>query len=92
VYAAVDVPHSIVVAVAAGMLDGFYESGLRWDIAAGAAIAEAAGATVVELQSTMLPNPLVVAANARLLQALVTVLVEAGAANRAKPQPGLTQA
>ena len=45
-------------AVAAGTLDGFYESGLRrWDIAAGAAIAEAAGATVVELQSTVLPNP-----------------------------------
>jgi myo-inositol-1(or 4)-monophosphatase len=34
-------------AVAAGILDGFYESGLRrWDIAAGAAIAEAAGAPV----------------------------------------------
>jgi myo-inositol-1(or 4)-monophosphatase len=41
-------------AVAAGRLDGFYESGLgRWDIVAGAAIAEAAGATVVELQSAL---------------------------------------
>lgn len=67
-------------AVAAGMLDGCYESGLgRWDVAAGAAIAEAAGATVVELQSAILPNPVLVVANAKLLQALVTVLVEAGA-------------
>ncbi len=62
------------------MLDGCYESGLgRWDVAAGAAIAEAAGATVVELQSAILPNPVLVVANAKLLQALVTVLVEAGA-------------
>jgi myo-inositol-1(or 4)-monophosphatase len=68
-------------AVAAGNLDGFYESGLgRWDIAAGAAIAEAAGATVVELQSSVLPNPLLVAANAKLLDALVAALVEIGAA------------
>jgi myo-inositol-1(or 4)-monophosphatase len=74
--------------VAAGTLDGFYESGLRrWDIAAGAAIAEAAGATVVELQSTVLPNPLLVVANASLLQALITVLVEAGAATRPNPNP-----
>jgi hypothetical protein len=42
---------------------------------------------VVELQSTMLPNPLLVAANARLLQALVTVLVEAGAATGPSPNP-----
>lgn len=68
-------------AVAAGHLDGFYESGLgHWDIAAGAAIAEAAGAKVVELQSSILPNPLLVAANAQLLDALVAALVEIGAA------------
>lgn len=67
-------------AVAAGRLDGFYESGLgRWDIAAGAAIAEAAGAQVVDLQSAILPNPVLVVANATLLKTLVTVLVEAGA-------------
>jgi myo-inositol-1(or 4)-monophosphatase len=67
-------------AVAAGRLDGFYESGLgRWDIVAGGAIAEAAGATVVELQSSLLPNPLVVAANAQLLKRLVAALAEAGA-------------
>jgi fructose-1,6-bisphosphatase/inositol monophosphatase family enzyme len=63
------------------MLDGFYESGLgRWDIAAGAAIAEAAGAQVVELQSPILPHSVLVVANARLLKAFVTALVEAGAA------------
>lgn len=73
-------------AVATGMLDGFYESGLgRWDITAGAAIAEAAGAAVVELQSPILPNPLLVVANARLLKALVTMLVEAGAATEPIP-------
>jgi myo-inositol-1(or 4)-monophosphatase len=67
-------------AVAAGLLDGFYESGLgRWDIAAGAAIAEAAGASVVELQSSRLPNPLLVVANAQLLETLAAALAEAGA-------------
>ncbi len=73
-------PALALCAVAAGRLDGFYESGLgRWDIAAGAAIAEAAGAQVVELQSAILPNPVVVVANATLVKAIVTVLVEAGA-------------
>jgi myo-inositol-1(or 4)-monophosphatase len=68
-------------AVAAGNLDGYYESGLgRWDIVAGAAIAEAAGARVIELQSTVLPQPLLVAANAQLLEALITFFVESGVA------------
>jgi myo-inositol-1(or 4)-monophosphatase len=76
-------PSLDLCAVAAGWLDGFYESGLsRWDIVAGAAIAEAAGATVVELQSSLLPAPVLVAANAQLLEALVAVLVEVGAAVR----------
>lgn len=42
-------------------------------------VAEAAGATVVELQSTLLPNPVVAAANPRLFNALVAALAEAGA-------------
>jgi myo-inositol-1(or 4)-monophosphatase len=68
-------------AVASGTLDGFYESGLgRWDIAAGAAIAEAAGAAVVEPPSPILPNPWLVVANPKLLDALVALLVNAGAA------------
>ncbi|MBI3325120.1 MAG: hypothetical protein HYZ81_00225 [Nitrospinae bacterium] len=71
---------------AAGVLDGFYESGLgKWDIAAGAAIAEAAGAQVVELESPILPHPVLVVANANLLKALVRVLVEAGAATEPLP-------
>ena len=66
-------------AVAAGRLDAYYESGLkRWDIAAGAAIAEAAGAEVAELQSAVLPNPVVVAANPKLLKAMIEVLSRAG--------------
>lgn len=74
-------PSLDLCAVASGTLDGFYECGLgRWDIAAGAAIAEAAGATVVELPSPSLPNPLLVVANATLLEAIVAMLVEAGAA------------
>jgi myo-inositol-1(or 4)-monophosphatase len=67
-------------AVASGALDGFYESGLgRWDIAAGAAIAEAAGAKVVELQSTLFPTPVLVAANAELMITLTSFLAEIGA-------------
>jgi myo-inositol-1(or 4)-monophosphatase len=73
-------PSLDLCAVASGKLDGFYESGLGlWDRAAGAAIAEAAGAKVVELRSHTLPNPLLVAANAKLLEALVSILVESGA-------------
>jgi myo-inositol-1(or 4)-monophosphatase len=70
-------PSLDLCAVAAGMLDGYYEYGLgRWDIAAGAAIAEAAGATVVELTSPILPEPLLVVANPGLLQALVDLLAK----------------
>lgn len=73
-------PSLDLCAVAAGMLDGFYESGLgRWDIAAGAAIAEAAGAKVIELHSETLPNPLLVVANAKLLEALTETLSKAEA-------------
>jgi myo-inositol-1(or 4)-monophosphatase len=62
-------------AVAAGVLDGYFESGLgRWDIAAGAAIVEAAGGTVVELRCGELPEPLLVAANARLVEQIVRLL------------------
>jgi myo-inositol-1(or 4)-monophosphatase len=74
-------PSLDLCAVASGMQDGFYESGLgRWDITAGTAIAEAAGAMVVELYSAILPNPLLVVGNAKLLAALVSTLVQAGVA------------
>ncbi|HLK62691.1 MAG TPA: inositol monophosphatase family protein [Bryobacteraceae bacterium] len=73
-------PSLDLCAVAAGMLDGFYEAGLgRWDIAAGAAIVEAAGAQVLALDSLILPNPLLVAANPILMQELVNALRQAGA-------------
>jgi myo-inositol-1(or 4)-monophosphatase len=73
-------PSLDICAVASGRLNGFYEAGLgRWDIAAGAAIAEAAGATVLLLNSKILPDPLLVVANAKLAAALVSALTDAGA-------------
>ncbi|HEX8845262.1 MAG TPA: inositol monophosphatase family protein [Pyrinomonadaceae bacterium] len=73
-------------AVASGTLDGFYESGLgRWDISAGAAIAEAAGAKVAELRSPLLPGPFLLAANARLFEALKAALAEVGAIAASQP-------
>jgi myo-inositol-1(or 4)-monophosphatase len=66
--------------VASGALDVYYEFGLgHWDIAGGAAIAEAAGATVLELEPLALPAPLVIAGNAQMVEPLVAMLVEAGA-------------
>ena len=57
------------------MLDGFYEFGLGpWDIAAGAAIAEAAGARVTVRETKILPNPMLVVANPELLAELLRLL------------------
>jgi myo-inositol-1(or 4)-monophosphatase len=73
-------PSLDICSVASGTLDGFYECGLGpWDIIAGAAIAEAAGATIRLLNSNVLPNPFLVVANAVLTSELVSVLVETGA-------------
>jgi myo-inositol-1(or 4)-monophosphatase len=73
-------PSLDLCAVASGRLDGFYESGLgRWDIAAGAAIAEAAGAKVMEFSSFSLPSPLLVVANRKLNDGLAAELVKIGA-------------
>jgi myo-inositol-1(or 4)-monophosphatase len=70
-------PSLDLCAVAAGILDGFYEAGLgRWDIAAGAAIAEAAGAQVVEIEWKIAALRVVVAANSMLVRELVDVLEE----------------
>ena len=72
-------PSLDICGVASGILDAFYESGLgQWDISGAAAIAEAAGATVLLLNSGVLPNPLVVVANARLAVSLVAILTDAG--------------
>lgn len=74
-------PSLDICGVASGTLDAFYECGLgQWDIAAAAAIAEAAGARVLLLDSGALPHPLLVVANAKLMPALVALLVETGAA------------
>lgn len=70
-----------LVSVASGALDVYFEFGLgAWDIAGGAAIAEAAGARVLELTPTVLPAPLVVAGNPALVEAISLMLIEAGAA------------
>jgi myo-inositol-1(or 4)-monophosphatase len=71
-------PSLDICGVASGMLDAFYECGLgQWDIAAAAAIAEAAGAKILLLNSSVLPNPLLVVANAKLADAVAALLVEA---------------
>ncbi|HKE56651.1 MAG TPA: inositol monophosphatase family protein [Pyrinomonadaceae bacterium] len=65
--------------VASGKLDVFYECGLGpWDICAAAAIAEAAGATVRLLASQVLPNPLLVVANPKLISTFVSLLEKVG--------------
>ena len=70
-------PSLDICSVASGALSGFYECGLGpWDIAAAAAIAEAAGATVSLLQSRVLPNPFLIVANAELTAALVRLFEE----------------
>lgn len=72
-------PSLDICGVASGALDVFYEYGLgQWDIAAAAAIAEAAGAEVLLLHSAVLPDPLLVVANAELMHAAVALLVETG--------------
>ena len=72
--------------VAAGTLDGFYECGLGpWDISAASAVAEAAGARVSLLKSSVFPDPLVVVANPKLSSALISVLVESKVVEAQQP-------
>lgn len=72
-------PSLDICGVASGALDDFYECGLgQWDIAAAAAIAEAAGATVLLLNSKVLPNPFLLVANAELVSAMVALLIANG--------------
>jgi len=75
--------------VAAGLLDGYYEVGLSaWDVAAGSAIAEAAGARVVTVPVANARGPLVVAAGPRLVDELLAVLERAGALAPMPELPG----
>jgi len=74
-------PSLDICTVASGALDAFYECGLGlWDISAAAAIAEAAGATVLLLDSKALPNPFLIVANAQLMPSLVDLFAEIGVA------------
>jgi myo-inositol-1(or 4)-monophosphatase len=74
-------PSLDICGVAAGTLDAFYECGLGpWDIAAAGAIAEAAGAEILLLNSKVLPNPFLVVANAKLMSAMVALFAETGVA------------
>jgi myo-inositol-1(or 4)-monophosphatase len=71
-------PSLDLCAVASGALDAYYEYGLgRWDIVGGAVIAGAAGATIIEMESTWLPGPLLVAASPGLVQEFVAAILEA---------------
>ena len=66
--------------VAAGRLDGYYEQGLSpWDMAAGALIAEEAGARVTGLHGRPPGQQLVVAATPAIAADFVTLLEELGA-------------
>lgn len=77
-------PSLDICGVASGVLDAFYECGLgQWDIAGAAAIAEAAGATVLLLHSELLPDPLLLVANAELAETLLSLFEEIGLVRRA---------
>ena len=65
-------------AVASGVLDAFYENGLsHWDISGGAAIAEAAGARVIERPSPFVTKPLMLCANPALAEKLLARIAAA---------------
>ena len=73
-------PSLDVCNVASGALSAFYECGLGpWDIAAASAIAEAAGATVSLLHSSVFPNPFLIVASSELTPALVRMFADAKA-------------
>jgi len=65
--------------LAAGQIDAYYECGLKtWDFAAGGVIARAAGARVMLLHPQKGPAPLVVAANPRLFDHLLPLVLQSG--------------
>jgi myo-inositol-1(or 4)-monophosphatase len=64
-------------AVASGLVDAYYEQGLKpWDLAAGGLVAERAGATVAGLRGAPAAERLVVAAPPVLFERLTAVLEE----------------
>jgi len=67
--------------VAAGRVDAFYEKGLKpWDFAAGALIAQEAGALVGDLDGNPTSTAFTLAAPPALFDSLRHLLVDAGAA------------
>jgi len=65
--------------VACGRLDAYYEVGLgEWDYCGGSAIASAAGAVVRRIVLPRGPSPLIVVANAELIEPLLSLLRDAG--------------
>lgn len=68
--------------VASGGLDAYYERGLNpWDMAAGALVAQEAGAAVVGLHGERATHAMTVAGPPETVGALVALLEEAGAAS-----------
>jgi len=66
--------------VACGRLDGFYEQGLQpWDFAAGALIAQEAGAIIGDLEGNPPSTTFTMAAAPGLFEPLRTLLIQAGA-------------
>jgi myo-inositol-1(or 4)-monophosphatase len=83
--AAIDLCH-----LAAGQIDGYYETGLNaWDYAAGGVIATAAGARVAAFFSETGLRPLIVAGNLLLVEKLLDVLGEIGVIKRHEAQVDL---
>jgi myo-inositol-1(or 4)-monophosphatase len=66
-------------ALATGAVDGYFEAGLGpWDVAAGIAIAQASGATVIRSSARGGAGVAVIGSNSGLLPSLTTVLADAG--------------
>ncbi len=63
--------------VASGVIDGFYEFGLRkWDYSAGSVIAQAAGAKVTILQFENEANPLIVVSTPKIHEELLEMILK----------------
>jgi myo-inositol-1(or 4)-monophosphatase len=78
-------PSLDICGVASGALDAFYECGLgRWDIVAAAAIAEAAGAEVLLLNSLVFRNPFLVVAGSKLVRKCFSCWLKRGWLRRRK--------
>lgn len=72
--------------VASGVIDGFYEFGLKkWDISAGSIIAQAAGAKVSIIKVEGELNPLTVASTPKIHEQLLEMVLQSWEKTRKKP-------